>query len=324
MSAIGLQDYIKTTAPLLSMLTQAQLKRLQDADYRVFGPNRHSAVKLCHWCKQSIKTGEKKACYKQLFYGIKSHRCLQMTPCLPLCNLRCTHCWRDHAYFRPKAEGPMDDAKTVAEQSIEAQRKLLVGLGGTDHSEDHLKEAMEPTNAAISLDGEPTLYPYLSDLIAEYQKRGMTTFLVTNGMRPDVLEQLDPLPYQLYISLTSPDNAFFERTQHPIAPAGWDKLMETLELLPSLKCRTVLRLTLAKEFNLDAVQGFAKLVSKANPNFIEPKAFMPIGASRSRLPFEAMPSHDEIKTFSEKLAEETGYTVANESRPSRVVLLKKS
>jgi len=323
MSAIGLQDYIKATAPLLSMLTQAQLKRLQDADYRIFGPCMHSAVKLCHWTKEAIKSGGERACYKSKFYGIASHRCLQMTPCLPLCNLRCTHCWRDHAYFRPNAEGPMDGAKTIAEQSIEAQRKLLVGLGGTDHSEQHLKEAMEPTNAAISLDGEPTLYPYIGELIAEYQKYQMTTFLVTNGMRPDVLEQLDPLPYQLYISLTSPDKAFFERTQHPIAPAGWDKLMQTLELLPSLKTRTVIRLTLAKEFNMSESSAYAKLILKANPTFIEAKSFMPIGASRSRLPFEAMPSHDEILAFAEKLADLTGYKLAGESKPSRVALLKK-
>jgi len=305
------------------MLTPAQLGRLQAADYRIFGPNKHAAVKLCHWCKQSVKSGGEKHCYKQKFYGIAGHRCLQMTPCLPLCNLRCSHCWRDHAYFKSTAEGPMDSAAIVAEQSIEAQRRLLVGLGGVEHSAIHLKEAMEPTNAAISLDGEPTLYPYLSELIAEYQKRKMTIFLVTNGMRPDVLSSLSSLPSQLYVSVTSPDKEFFDKTQHPIPPAGWDKLIETLELLPSLKCRTVIRLTLAKDFNIDAVQGFAKLIDKASPTFIEPKAFMPIGASRSRLPYEAMPRHEEIVKFSEALANETGYKLTDESKPSRVVLLKK-
>jgi len=305
------------------MLTQAQLSRLQAADYRIFGPNKQSAVKLCHWCKQSIKTGGEKVCYKQKFYGIASHRCLQMTPCLPLCNLRCSHCWRDHSYFRPSADGPIDDAKTVAEQSLEAQKKLLVGLGGVEHSKEHLKEAMTPTNAAISLDGEPTLYPYLGELIAEYKKRNMTVFLVTNGMRPDILRSLDPLPTQLYVSVTSPNQAFFDKTQHPIPPAGWDKLMETLELLPSLKCRTVIRLTLAKDFNMDNAAAYAKLIDKASPTFIEPKAFMPIGASRSRLPYEAMPRHEEIVKFSEILAKETGYKLADESKPSRVVLLQK-
>jgi len=310
--------------PTLNMLNTDQQKRLQEADYRVFGSHGHSAVKLCHWCKESIKTGEKRVCYKQLFYGIKSHRCLQMTPCLPLCNLRCTHCWRDHSYFRPAPEGAMDSAKTIAEQSLEAQRKLLVGLGGVDHSAVHLREAMEPTNAAISLDGEPTLYPYLSNLIAEYQKRNMTVFVVSNGMRPDVLNTLDPLPYQLYISLTSPNEAFFNKTQHPIEPANWQKLLETLDLLPNMGCRTVIRLTLAKNFNLEnSVQEFANLILKASPTFIEPKAFMPIGASRSRLPFEAMPSHEEILSFSEALAAETGYKLAGESKASRVTLLKR-
>lgn len=319
-----MDNYIKIVIPTLDMLNSEQLKRLQEADYRIFGPHAHSAVKLCHWCKASIKTGEKAVCYKQLFYGIKSHRCLQMTPCLPLCNLRCTHCWRDHSYFRPTAEGPLDDAKTVAGQSIEAQRTMLAGLGGVEHSERHLKEAMEPTNVAISLDGEPTLYPYLSNLIAEYQERKMTVFLVSNGMRPDVLRALQPLPYQLYVSVTSPNEKFFTKTQHPIPPACWQKLMETLELLPNMGCRTVIRLTLAKNFNMEnTVSEFSSLILKAQPSFVEPKAFMSVGASRTRLPYESMPSHEEVVGFSEMLAKETGYKLAGESPPSRVALLKR-
>ncbi|HDM36274.1 MAG TPA: 4-demethylwyosine synthase TYW1, partial [Candidatus Syntrophoarchaeum butanivorans] len=32
-------------------------------------------------------------CYKGRFYGVASHRCIQMTPTI-LCNQACIHCWR--------------------------------------------------------------------------------------------------------------------------------------------------------------------------------------------------------------------------------------
>src|SRR2546429_6773003 len=52
----------------------------------------HSGVKLCHWTKASLTKGV--GCYKQTFYGIESHRCLQMTPTVDACSLACQFCWR--------------------------------------------------------------------------------------------------------------------------------------------------------------------------------------------------------------------------------------
>ena len=48
--------------------------------YRLVG--NHSAVKTCHWARKSLSTGGRENCYKQKFYGVPSHRCLQMTPSL--------------------------------------------------------------------------------------------------------------------------------------------------------------------------------------------------------------------------------------------------
>ena len=54
----------------------------------------HSAVKTCHWARKSLSTGGREHCYKQRFYGIPSHRCLQMTPSLGRCTQSCLFCWR--------------------------------------------------------------------------------------------------------------------------------------------------------------------------------------------------------------------------------------
>ncbi|MFQ6095487.1 MAG: 4-demethylwyosine synthase TYW1, partial [Candidatus Bathyarchaeia archaeon] len=65
------------------------------------------------------------------------------------------------------------------------------------------------------------------------------------------------------------------------------------------------------------------LIEKAQPTFVEPKAYMHVGFSRLRLGFENMPTHREIRDFAVKLAEETGYNVLDEAPESRIVLLSR-
>ena len=71
------------------------------------------------------------------------------------------------------------------------------------------------------------------------------------------------------------------------------------------------------------VEEYAKLIEKANPTYIEAKAYMHIGFSNLRLGFERMPMHTEVKEFSRQLAEKTGYTIIDEAPESRVVLLSR-
>ena len=71
------------------------------------------------------------------------------------------------------------------------------------------------------------------------------------------------------------------------------------------------------------VDEYGKLVEKANPTYIEAKAYMHIGFSNLRLSFERMPMHSEVLDFAKQLAEKTGYMVIDEAPESRVVLLSK-
>lgn len=310
------------------MLPENILKRLQNAGYKIVGKNKHSAVKLCLWTRKSIRSGEKEFCYKQKFYediGIKSHGCLQMTPSLPFCTLRCAFCWRDTSITYPKWIGEADEPKEIVEASIKAQKELLSGLGGVPHSEKHLKEALNPSHAAISLAGEPTIYEKISDLIKEFHKKNMKTFLVTNGTFPERLESLENLPTQLYVSLCSNSKEMMERVQKPLIANAWEKLNQTLELLPNIKTRKVIRLTMVKNLNMSDPEKYAKLIEKALPNFVEVKAGMAVGFARlqNRIKYEDMALHEEIKEFSEKLSDCLGYKIADEKKESRVVLLKK-
>jgi tRNA wybutosine-synthesizing protein 1 len=300
-----------------------QLKKiLEKQRYGIVG--NHSAVKLCHWMRQSLLFN--RHCYKQSFYGIQSHRCLQMTPAINQCNHNCLFCWR-FQNFTEKELQMYDEPEDILEQSIEKQRILLTGFKG-DVRCDRKKwdEANNPNMLACSLSGEPTLYPKLSEFFELCHKKNITTFLVTNGTTPQVLQKLDTLPTQLYVSVVAPNKAVYQKVCSPLLTDGWEKIQQTLELLPSLNTRTVIRHTLIHGWNMgdDYVKQYARLVEKADPLYIEPKGYVFVGYSRRRMNLSNMPSFEQVNHFGDALAKELGYYVLDEQKESRVVLLSKN
>jgi tRNA wybutosine-synthesizing protein 1 len=276
------------------------------------------AVKSCLWLRKSLRNAG--VCYKEQFYGIQSHRCIQMTPTLS-CNQECLHCWRATAQNEAK-EQSFDEPQIIVEESIAAQRRLISGYKGAGSPNlEKLKEAYFPNQVAISLTGEPTLYPYLDELIRCYRRKHMTTFVVSNGSRPKVLEQIRPT--QLYISLNSPDEKRYYAICRPQAHR-YENLLDSLRVLSDHPSRTALRLTLANEVNAIGGAGYAKLVKLAEPDYVEVKSYMHLGNSRKRLPRTAMMSYDGIVAFSQEIAVRTGYTIAAGSPESRVIVLSEN
>jgi tRNA wybutosine-synthesizing protein 1 len=217
-----------------------------------------------------------------------------------------------------------DSAEEIVQESLKAQDAILSGYNGNPKTNwKKLTEALTPRHVAISLTGEPTLYEPLGELIRIFHHKGFTTFLVSNGTMPRKLAELSEEPTQLYISVCAPNEKVFRRVCRPHFPNAWAKLNETLSFLPSFRCPTVIRMTLVKGLNMEVADGYAELVERANPTYIEAKAYMHVGFSSLRLDYESMPEHREIYDFGMRLAERTGYRVIDESVESRVVLLSK-
>jgi len=301
------------------------VRMLQRQKYHLVGS--HSAVKRCRWLYKSIV--HNRPCYKQKFYGIKSHQCLQMTPSVLHCTMRCIFCWRaqsgDHDLRWDETRLPeWDDPEDIIEGCIREQKRILSGYKANIKADQKkCLEAVTPKHAAISLAGEPTLYPHLDGLIKGFHRRGFTTFLVSNGTVPEILSSLSEEPTQLYISVSAFDKKTFSQVCRPHVPDAWKKLNETLSLLPSFKCPTVIRLTLARHLNLEHPEIYANLIRKANPTYMEPKAYMHVGFSRLRLGYSNTPTHPEIRDFAARLATEMSYNILDESPDSRVVLLSR-
>jgi tRNA wybutosine-synthesizing protein 1 len=299
--------------------------RLSEQGYHIVGE--HSAVKRCKWLREALT--KKRFCYKNAFYGIASHRCMQCTPALQFCSLACAFCWRTQ-----KKEGEMPsgvfkwgEPGEIIEGMLKEQTRIVSGYGGNERVDKEMwGESLAPKHVALSLAGEPMLYPGMSDLLGEFSKREMSTFLVTNGTRPKDLEKLENLPTQLYISMVSPNEELYPKICRPWVKDGWNRISESMEFMRGAKTRTVLRMTLAKGLNMCDPEGYAKQIELASPNYVEVKSFMFVGGSRepSRgLSLESMPKHEEILDFAKELASLTNYLISEEHLPSRVVLLCK-
>lgn len=302
-------------------LNKKQVEKLESSGYRFVGSHNHAAAKICHWTKQSIL--DKGVCYKEKFYGIESHRCLQMAPAVPNCQQKCEFCWRDLSYTQTQWEGEYDDPKTIIDEAVKAQNNLLCGFFGNDKAnKEKLEESKTPTNAAISLAGEPMLYPEIDELIAEFNRRNFTTFVVSNGQCVDKLKNLENEPYQLYLSLDAPTKKIYNDVCQPQISEGWDNLNQSLDTLASFNSRTCIRTTCVKGRNMTNPEKYAELIKKTNPDFVEIKAYMCVGSSRHRLTPDNMPTFDEVKSFAQKIGENCGKKIVNESKVSRVVLLQ--
>jgi tRNA wybutosine-synthesizing protein 1 len=296
---------------------------LEKQHYRISGD---SAIQICMWAKKALMN--EGFCYKQKFYGINSHQCCQMTPCVMNCQNQCLHCWRpielNEGIKLKNAEKP----EKIIENCIEMQKKMLEGFNGNPKvTLAKFNEAINPKHFAISLSGEPTLYPYLGKLVELLKKRKITSFLVTNGLNPKVLENLQKkkqLPTQLYVSVNAPNEELFNKIVRSKIKNAWQIYMRTIKLLPKINTRKVLRLTLIRGLNMQDIEGYASLIKMAKPDFVEAKGFMSVGFSRQRLNYGQMPWHHEIKKFSKQLAKLTGLKILDEKKESCVVLLGKS
>lgn len=294
---------------------------------------RHSAVQICGWTKKMLRG--KGACYKNRFYGIETHTCAQMSPSAAWCSQNCIFCWRPMEWmeFPCVSAEEVDSPELIIEKTVEQRKRLFSGLGGAaDSNVPMFKDAFSrfPAHWAISLSGEPTIYPRLPELIKLLKGNPSvkSVFLVTNGQEPEVLLRLKKeksLPTQLYISVDAADKETYFAVNVPVYPDGWERLNRTLELIAEFPCRRVLRFTVIKGINdkEEMLPLYGKLFEKSGADFIEVKAYMHLGFSRKRLDRENMPTHKEIKEISGKLLGFLpGFSEEDEDSNSRIVLLK--
>lgn len=326
-------------------MSEALESELKKKHYGIAG--KHSAVEICLWTKKSLQG--KGVCYKQRFYGIDCAGCAQMSPAVVLCQENCVFCWRPNELMEFKKMNPkkVDAPQAIIDGVIAQRKRLLSGFGGRAGTSKKLfQKALMPCHWAISLSGEPTIYPRLVELMALLKKRKETKsiFLVSNCQEPAFFKRLlkhkEALPSQLYVSLDAPNKKLFEKINKPHYKNAWQRLLKSLSLVAKLKTRKVARLTVIKGINDsdDFIPSFARLVKRMKADFVEVKGYMFLGYSRKRLKQENMPAHSDVVAFAKKLLvclnsqssarsaakkinKELDYKFLAQAKDSRIVLL---
>ena len=249
---------------------------------------------------------------------------MQMTPSVSCAN-RCVFCWRDYkAPVSKEWKWKTDEPEKILEGSIEAHHSLLLGFNqGKNTNQTAYNKSKEVKHVALSLTGEPISYPRINALLKLFNKKGISTFLVTNAQFPEQIRDLEPVT-QLYLSLDAPSEVLLKKVDIPLFDDFWERLNKSLEYLSQKKHRTCVRMTMVKDLNMENMQGYADMIHKGNPDFIEIKAYMFVGASQQRLKFENMPNSEEVISFAKQLLPFIPeYDLVSEHYPSRVVMLAK-
>jgi len=111
------------------------------------------------------------------------------------CENRCIYCWRPMEFYDSLKMEPdkVAEPREIVTKLMEERKKLIVGhYGDPRQDRQKLDESLLPSHYAISLSGEPTMYPKLPELIKYLKSLSQTKsiFLVTNGQEPEMIQRL--------------------------------------------------------------------------------------------------------------------------------------
>ncbi|KAL4757133.1 flavodoxin and radical SAM domain protein [Aspergillus foveolatus] len=317
------KEMVPKTSPTYASLTKQ--------GYTIVGS--HSGVKICRWTKSALRG--RGSCYKFSFYGIRSHLCMEATPSLS-CSNKCIFCWRHGTNpvgttWRWKVDSPELIFNGVKEGHYK-KIKMMRGVPGV--RAERFAEAMRIRHCALSLVGEPIFYPHINRFLDLLHAEHISSFLVCNAQHPDQLQALNRVT-QLYVSIDASNRDSLRKIDRPLHRDFWERFQRCLDILREKRHvqRTVFRLTLVKGFNIDdEVIGYANLVEKALPCFIEIKGVTYCGTSTSAgagLTMKNVPFYEEIAEFVVQLNAELerrglDYGIAAEHAHSCCVLIASS
>ena len=261
------------------MITPLLRKSLTKQGYKLIGS--HSGVKICRWTKAMLRG--RGGCYKHTFYGIESHRCMETTPSLACAN-KCVFCWRHHSNpVGTEWKWAMDQPELILEGALENHYKMIKQMRGVPGVlPEKLEEGMNVQHCALSLVGEPIMYPEINKFVQLLHQKRISSFLVTNAQFPDAIRDMEPCT-QLYVSIDASTKDSLKKIDRPLHKDFWERFILSLKELCNKGQRTVYRLTLVKGFNVEELDNYAKLVSLGKPDFIELKGVTYCGTSKGEL-----------------------------------------
>merc|ERR1711862_1091428 len=217
----------------------------------------------------------------------------------------------------------MEPAEFILKGALENHYKMINEFKGVPGVlPEKLEEGMQAKHCALSLVGEPIMYPEINKFVKLLHREGISSFLVTNAQFPNAIRDMDPCT-QLYVSIDASTKDSLKKMDRPLHKDFWERFLLSLKELNNKGQRTVYRLTLVKGFNVEELDNYAKLVTIGNPDFIELKGVTYCGSSKaSTLTMENVPWHEEVIYFVEQLVERLpDYEISCEHEHSNCMLV---
>ncbi len=301
------------------MLNPSLEASLTKQGYKLVGS--HSGVKLCRWTKAMLRG--RGGCYKHTFYGIASYQCMEATPSLACAN-KCVFCWRHHKNpVGTSWRWETDDAQMLIDGFIAKHRAMIKEMRGLPGViQERLHEANTIRHCALSLVGEPIIYPQINRFIELLHGEGISSFLVSNAQFPAQMESLVPCT-QLYVSIDASNAEDLKRVDRPLFKDYWERFLECVDILSRKGQRTVFRLTLVKSWNMSELEGYAELIRRGKPDFVEIKGVTFTGGNKPELGMSNVPWHAEVVAFAKEVTAlvAVDYEIASEHAHSCAVMI---
>uniref|UniRef100_A0A8C2Z9P3 tRNA 4-demethylwyosine synthase (AdoMet-dependent) n=1 Tax=Cyclopterus lumpus TaxID=8103 RepID=A0A8C2Z9P3_CYCLU len=262
-------------------------------------------------------------CYKHTFYGIESHRCMETTPSLACAN-KCVFCWRHHTNpVGTEWRWKMDPAEKILHEAMEKHQGMIRQFRGVPGVQpERYEEGLAVKHCALSLVGEPIMYPEINAFICLLHSHRISSFLVTNAQFPQEIRNLVPVT-QLYVSVDASTRDSLKKIDRPLFKDFWPRFLDSLRALGEKRQRTVYRLTLVKAWNVEEMLSYSELIALGQPDFIEVKGVTYCGESAaSTLTMANVPWHQEVVAFVQQLADMLPqYEIACEHEHSNCLLI---
>lgn len=302
-------------------------KNLTKQGYTVVGS--HSGVKICRWTKNDLRG--RGSCYKHSLFNIVSSQCMELTPSLA-CSSKCVFCWRHGT--NPVSKNwrwEIDEPEYILENALQGHYSKIKQMRGVPGViAERFANAFKVRHCALSLVGEPIMYPHINKFVELLHEKEISSFLVCNAQHPQALEDLGKVT-QLYVSIDAPTKTELKKVDRPLYRDFWERMLQCLNILKTTQShqRTVFRMTLVKGFNMGEVSAYADLVEKGLPCFIEVKGATFCGSSDANgnpLTMQNIPFYEECTSFVKEFAKELqrrglGYDIAAEHAHSNCILI---
>merc|ERR1712087_671735 len=257
----------------------------------------------------------------------KSYQCMEMTPSLACAN-KCVFCWRHHTNPVGKEwKWVTDKPEFILEAAMKNHKQMVKAMKGVPGViKERLEEAQSRIrHCALSLVGEPIMYPHINEYLSLLHSKHISTFLVTNAQFPEKIKNSGHIT-QLYVSVDAATKESLKAIDRPLFKDYWQRFLSSLDCIKQKRQRTVYRLTLVKSWNVGEIADYSRLIARGLPTFIEVKGVTFCGKSDgSNLTMENVPFHFEVIRFCEKLCEylSSDYEIACEHAHSCCVLIAK-